>query len=426
MAKVSDILGLNARQQFFGSQNSNKAKAFASSKYSTKLLLEHNAIPTAKVYAVLLTSEDVNEFNWSSLEKNFVIKPTNGNAGKGIVAFRRQHKDLEHWTDTTGTVWSLNDIQLHCMDILDGQYSTYGSQHNIIVEERVPIHPIFFKYSKKGTPDVRIIVYNSVPVMGMLRLPTDESEGRANLHQGAIGVGIDMASGVTTHAITGNGEKIKYLPNSKHKLNGIKIPYWNEVLVTAIKTAQVSDLHYSGIDLFIDKEKGPLVVEVNANPGLSIQLANQAGLKRRLERVEELKVIDPQHGAKIGQALFAESFADKIKSKEGLVIVSTKEKITVYKNKHQTQDAQALINTSRFRSVISKDLAEKLELLNPEDLLWFEKGAKEGDTPIVEVKIKIKDRKIKTTMIVSKRLNKAPHAIEIGRNDLKNFLVGVE
>lgn len=424
MPKTSDILGMNAREQFFGSQNTQKAKNFSNSKFSTKVLLMNNNIPTAKIHGLFFTLEDMHDFDWNSLEKNFVIKPTNGNAGKGIVAFRKRHKNQLRWTDTTGVTWTLAEIKLHCSDILDGQYSTYGSQHGVIIEERIPIHPTFFKYTKEGTPDIRVIVYNSVPVMAMLRLPTKESEGRANLHQGAIGIGIDMATGITTHAITGKGTIIKYYPDTKFKLNGIKIPNWTELLVTAIRTAQVSDLHYAGIDLFIDKEKGPMVVEINANPGLSIQLANRSGLRRRLERVEALNVLDAKHGAKIGQALFAEHLADKIKSKEGLIIVSHKEKVLAYKNKKEIFEVFALLNTGRSRSIISKDLAEELSVLHPEDLLWYEKESSEKISPIVEVKIKLKERVIKTTMLVSKKLDKKKHKIEIGRNDLAGFLVG--
>ena len=48
-----------------------------------------------------------------------------------------------------------------------------------------------------GTPDVRIILYRCVPVMAMVRLPTRESRGRANLHQGAVAAGIHLGSGRT-------------------------------------------------------------------------------------------------------------------------------------------------------------------------------------------------------------------------------------
>ncbi len=424
MLKASDILGMNARQQQYSLLNTASAKSFCSSKYATKVLLENKGIPTARVHAFLATNEDVNEFDWQSLESNFVIKPTNGNAGKGVAIFRKQHADRTHWTDTVGHTWSLDDIKLHCFDILEGQYSTYGSNHNVIVEERVPIHPTLFKYVYKGTPDVRVIVFNQVPVMAMLRLPTKESEGRANLHQGAVAVGIDMATGITTHAITGEGKTIQYLSESKRKLNGIRIPEWKKLLTIAVESTKAAGLMFSGVDLFLHDERGPLVVELNANPGLSIQLANRAGLRRRLERVYDLNVLNPEHGVRIGQALFAESFADKIKAEEGLVILNPREKVILFGDNKEKVEVDGIMDTGRFRSAIAKSVAEDLGLIEFDDFLWFQTEIDESKAPVVEVTFKVKNRKVKTAMVVTKRLNKATYKVEIGRNDLKGFLVG--
>ncbi len=424
MPAAKDILGLNSRNQLFVSLNPASSRSFASSKYATKLLLDSKDIPVAKIFGLLATNEDVNDFDWFSLKNNFVIKPTNGSAGKGIVAFKKQLPDGKHWLDVLDKTWSIDDILFHCYDILDGQYSTWGAQHNIIVEERIITHPTIAKYCQKGTPDLRVIVFNSVPVMAMLRLPTEESEGRANLHQGAIGAGVDMTTGVTTHAITGKGKSIQYLPGTKKKLNGIKIPNWKDYLLTAVQAAEAAHLKFSGIDLFISEDRGPLVVELNANPGLSIQLANEAGLRRRLERVADLQVQNPEHGVRIGRSLFATIYADKIISQEGLAVVNPKEKIIVYSDAKERIEVPALLHTGRFRSAISYSLAQDLGLLDPEDLLWFQREKREGMAPVVETTIKIKDRKINTAMVVSKRLNKTKHKMEIGRRDLAGFLIG--
>lgn len=424
MPKSSDILGMNARDQLYGKLNSSTARAFCNSKFATKVLLENKKIPTAQIYGVLGTNEDVNDFEWDKLTDNFVIKPTNGNAGKGVLIFKTQTPDLAHWKDTVGKTWDLDAIKLHCFDILDGVYSTYGSNHNVIIEERVPIHHSLLKYTYKGTPDIRVIIFNHVPIMAMLRLPTKESEGRANLHQGAIGVGIDMATGITTHAVTGHGTPLTQLPGTKRKLNGIKIPQWKELLLIAVRAADAAGLMYCGIDMFIHEEKGPMVVELNANPGLSIQVANQAGERRRLERVQDLNVLNAEHGVKIGQALFAESFADKIKSEDGLIIVPPHETIVVYDFEKHSVNAEALLNTGRFRSAISSNLVEELKLIDVNNLLWFQLEGEEGKVPVVEVTFKLRNRKIKTAMIVSKNLNKRKHQIELGRKDLSGFLVG--
>lgn len=424
MPKASDLLGMNARNQLYTSLNSSSAKRYGTSKYATKILLENKGIPTAKLYGILGTYEDVQEFDWQSMESNFVVKPSNGNAGKGIIIFKKQQPDKQHWVDTIGRNWSLDEIKLHCSDILEGLYSTYGSSPSIIVEERIPIHSKLLKYTYKGTPDIRVIVFNQVPVMALLRLPTPESEGRANQTQGAIGVGIDIASGITTYAAAHKNQIIQYLPGTKTKLNGIRIPFWKEVLTTAVTAASAAGLVFCGVDLFVHEEKGPLVVELNANPGLSIQVANKAGLRRRLERVQDLNVLNPEHGVRIGQALFAETFSDKIKAEDGLTIISPFEEITIYDKQKNKKKELALMNTGRYQSAISSQLAKSLSLIELNDLLWYQQEKEEGRVPVVEVTIKLKNRKVTTPMMISKKLNKTKYQIEIGRRDLAGFLVG--
>jgi alpha-L-glutamate ligase-like protein len=161
------------------------------------------------------------------------------------------------------------------------------------IQEYVGRHKVFRKYAYRGTPDIRIIVFNKVPIIAMLRLPTKESGGRANLHQGAIGVGIDIATGITTRALW-HGEYIRYKPETKRKLHGIKIPYWEKVLETAVKAQIASGLGYLGADIVLHPEKGPMVLELNAQPGLQIQLANRVGLRRRLDKVEDLEIKDAE------------------------------------------------------------------------------------------------------------------------------------
>lgn len=420
--KITDLLGINARNSLYISRNSRKSKAIARSKYATKILLHDNDIPSATIYGVLGTGEDVNDFAWSELEKDFVLKPTNGHAGTGVVAFKKK-LDERHWLDMLGQTWDLEDIKLHCNDILAGQYSIHGSNHNVIIEERIPIHPKLLKYSYKGTPDVRVIVFNSVPIMAMLRLPTEESGGRANVSQGAIAAGVDIATGITTYAVAHKSQSIQYLPGTKKKLNGIVVPNWDKVLLTAVRAANVADLVFAGIDIFLHQEKGPMVVELNAAPGLSIQAANRAGLRRRLERVADLNVLNPEHGVKIAKALFASDFSDRIKVRTETPAIGLHEEVLIYGDQKKKISLQAFVNTGRFRSAIARNVAEDLGLLDLEDLLWFQKEQEEGNLPVVQVKLRLKEQLIDTTMIVSKKLNSRQAKLEIGRKDLTNFII---
>jgi alpha-L-glutamate ligase-like protein len=422
MINPSDILGMNARNRLYVSRNPQRAKSICHSKYATKVLLLNEGIPTADVYGILATIEDVNDFNWQHLEKNFVIKPTNGHAGKGVVAFKKKSGDV--WIDVINRRWSEEELRIHCYDILEGQYSSHGANPKVIIEERVIAHPALTKYSYKGTPDIRVVVFNSVPVMAYMRLPTEESEGRANQSQGALGVGIDIGTGLTTYAAAHKTELIRYLPGTEIELRGIQIPFWDQVLLTAVKAANAADLVFAGVDLFIHKDKGPMVVELNYRPGLSIQIANQAGLRKRLERVEDLNVLNPKHGVRIAKALFAENYFET--EEERLTIINPKEDIIIFGDNARSEKVLALIKTGRYRSALASDLARDLGLIDLEDLLWYQQEAGEGKVPVVEVEFELNEERVKTTMIVSKRLNRSRHKVELGRRDLAGFLVKVE
>ncbi len=423
MLKTNEVLGMNARNRLYTSQNSARARQICHSKFATKKLMQAKDIGAAKIIAIINNHEELNQFNWHKLQDNFVIKPSNGSGGKGISVFTKR-LDKDSVIDTMGRAWSQEDLFLHCLDILEGKYTSHpGASTSVIIEERVDIHPQFAKLAYHGTPDVRVIVYNGIPVMAMLRLPTKESEGRANLHQGALGVGIDLATGITTRAIKADGTPLKYYPDTKKKLNGFIVPYWRKVLLTAVQAAKAADLTYGGVDLFIDKDKGPLVVELNTSPGLNIQLANNRGLKRRLQRVSDLEVLSAEHGIKIAQALFQSSLASHFippEEKAPISFIETGEVLSGSKIRTQVSFA---IDTGRQRSSISRDLAVDLKLCEPEDLLWFQATETGEKAPVVEVTFILAGKKVKTAMLVSKALDKSKNKIRLGRQDLNNFII---
>lgn len=179
---------------------------------------------------------------------------------------------------------------------------------------------------------------------------------------------------------------------------------------------------YLGVDIFLHPEKGPMIAEVNAYPGLSIQLANHAGLRQRLERVEGVQARSVLHAVKIGQSLFAENYPG-IGNEVDRPIINIRETIKLLDDKRTYHDVKALINTQRLQSAIAESLATELKLNERRDLLYNQSDEDEGKVPVVPVSIKIRDRIIPTSMIVSKRLNHKKHNIELGRNDLKGFLI---
>jgi len=280
---------MNARNlDFIRPGGSKRAKNLVDDKLRTKQMLKKAGLPVAKRIAVIRNRSQFYNFDWDSLPPSFVLKPNRGLGGEGIMVTFGQKKNGK-WVLPLDKDADVSDIQLRVSNILDGDYSITSTPDVAFFEERIKIHPTFKLYSYKGVPDVRIIVYNKVPIMAMLRLPTKGSNGKANLHAGGIGVGIDIKTGITTHALQRN-KMIEVIPEKKFPIRGIQIPYWNQMLEIAIESQIASGLNYVGVDIAVDREHGPIILELNARPGLSIQVANLAPLKDRLLRVKGLKI----------------------------------------------------------------------------------------------------------------------------------------
>jgi len=427
MVKASSILGINSRAMSYSYKyNSALGRSIATSKLKTKRYLAKHNIPIPEIYAVFKTTRKLNGFDWSKLPESFALKPNRGLGGDGIIVAKKRSKDGQGWITTKKNKITYDDLYLHVQDIIEGAYSIRNTPDVAYIEEYVGRHKSFRKYAYRGTPDIRIIVFNKVPIMAMLRLPTRESGGRANLHQGAIAVGVDIATGITTRAYW-QGEYIKYKPETKRKLHGIKIPQWNTILQTAVDCQEATGLGYFGVDLVLHPKKGPMVLELNYMPGLQIQIANTMGLKKRLERVEDLEIKDGEHGVKIAKVLFADRFSDRVRAREGIKILNPTEKVKIFAPGKKRVWAMARIDTGALRSSIDRDLAERLGLLAEENILWRRKYAYRSASgrqsrPIIGLKVSLSGRKISTSASVANR-SKLSTPLLIGRNDLSGFFV---
>lgn len=424
--KASEILGLNARTQLFSYKyNKSLGKAIAASKIKTERVLTKEEIPTPKILKKFKKPGDILNFDWDTLPSSFALKPSRGLGGEGIIIAKKKTQDKKAWITTAKKRVEIEDLRLHILDILEGAYSMHNVPDIAFIQEYVGRHKAFRKYAYRGTPDIRIVIFNKVPVMAMMRLPTKDSGGRANLHQGAIGVGIDIATGITTKAIY-YGQFIKFKPGTKRKLHGIKIPQWTEMLKIAVRCSIVAKLGYVGVDIVLHPVKGPMVLEINYQPGMQIQLANMAGLRKRLERVEDLKVLDAEHGVKIAKALFMADFADRVKAEEGITTISALEEIKIKGvQKGQTKKVFAKIDTGAWRTSISVNLAEELGLLSPSNILWskkFKSSLGVQERPVISLTFYLKGKKIVTPASVAKRLS-LRYPIIIGRKNLKGFIV---
>ena len=258
MSKAKQILGMNARSRIYLKLNTKKGRRIADSKLLTKRILRKNHLPTPRLLKVFKTPSELAEFDWLTLPDNFVLKPVSGYAGGGIIVVRKRAKYAGEWYLMDNSIINISNLRSRVLDILAGQFSLHNLPDQAMIEERIKIAKVFRKYAYQGTPDIRVIVFNKVPVMAMLRLPTAQSKGKANLHQGAIGVGVDLATGITTHAVW-RGKFIKYIPETKRKVNGLKLPQWNTILTLVAKSQDtVSSLGYIGVDIVFNAVRGAI------------------------------------------------------------------------------------------------------------------------------------------------------------------------
>ena len=205
----------------------------------------------------------------------FVVKPANGGGGGGILVVGDWREDGS-WSRAGGAPLTPLHLQRHLADIVFGVHSSQ-LEDRAFIERRVDPHPLFAGLWADGLCDVRVITLKGAPVISMIRVPTAESGGRANLHQGGLGIAIDLATGKTFRAVH-HGAAVTRHPESGSPLLGLEVPSWPQVLEVARRAATAVSLGYLGVDVVVDRERGPLVLEINARPGLEIQNVNGVGL----------------------------------------------------------------------------------------------------------------------------------------------------
>lgn len=284
--REAGVLGMNSRNaDYIMACNSRSSFPLVDDKILTKKLAEGQQIPTPPLYYVIEKHGDVAGLATAVKGRSeFVVKPARGAGGSGILLV--QECAEEGYVTQSGEVISRENFSYHISDILSGIYSLSGLEDRALIEAMIHPDPVFSSVTHQGVPDVRIVVYRGVPIMSMVRLPTRASDGKANLHRGAIGAGIELATGTTLTAVH-RSKVITHHPDTGHAVSGIQVPFWEKMLGMAARTLEMTGLGYIGADLALDRDRGPLLLEINARPGLAIQLANRQGLRGRLDRVEK-------------------------------------------------------------------------------------------------------------------------------------------
>jgi alpha-L-glutamate ligase-like protein len=291
--KEMGILGINNRVGRYILRHNRRANyPLVDNKVLTAQRAEAWGIATPENYIVVENYGSLKNLHLKLLDfDSFVIKPAKGSQGNGIIVINEIIKETDSNGETrvlcrrtNGKLMEIDEVKHHISGILSGLYSLSGTSDIAIIQAKIDKHPIFDQYSYGGIPDIRVIVFEGFPVMSMVRLPTKSSDGRANLHQGAIGAGLNLANGWTNNAVIKN-QVVNLHPDTGHNLSGLKLPFWREILELAARCYDMVELGYLGADIVLTPDHGPILLELNARPGLGIQIANLAGLVPRLEKI---------------------------------------------------------------------------------------------------------------------------------------------
>ncbi|UJF20763.1 alpha-L-glutamate ligase-like protein [Shewanella sp. OMA3-2] len=282
------VLNMNKRNiGYIGKYNPRKHYKRVDDKLITKQLALANGIAVPDLIGVVQEQHDIELIPAMVIDRTgFVIKPAKGSGGKGIMVITRVENG--RYYKANGDEVTPNEIYRHVSNTLSGLFSLGGRPDVAIVEGLIVFDPVFNGVSYEGVPDIRLIVFKGFPVMGMLRCSTAASDGKANLHQGAVGIGLDIATGKSLHAVQFDVPVDKH-PDTHFPLSDIQVPHWETLLHTASRAYEMCEMGYLGTDMVLDKNRGPLLLELNARPGLTIQIANGKGILPRLKHVESLK-----------------------------------------------------------------------------------------------------------------------------------------
>lgn len=282
------IMGMNQRNiAYISRYNPRRLYPLVDDKLETKRIALEAGVTVPELIGVIEYQHQVAGLleiikDWPG----FCIKPAKGSGGKGIVVI--VDHDSKNFLKPSGHPESIYDLERHVSNILAGLFSLGGKPDVAVIEALINFDDeVFHGFSYEGVPDSRVIVFKGFPVMAMMRLSTEASDGKANLHQGAVGVGLDINTGRAVRAVQFN-QPVRYHPDTGRDLFELEVPNWEHLLNLSSSCYEMSGMGYIGTDMVLDKQHGPMLLELNARPGLAIQTANGAGLMPRVRKIEKM------------------------------------------------------------------------------------------------------------------------------------------
>lgn len=280
-ALPAGIVGMNFRNRHLvAALNPRSEISVARNKIATKRRLEAHGAAVAPTIAAIEKARDIRAVYEQLCESGraFALKPARSAQGRGILLCRRAtHDGIEtlsgRWLDSY-------EFLFHCHQILHGEFS-FGRPHDaILIEQLLETDKDWILHDLCGAPDLRIILCRDDFLLAMARLPTSTSGGRANLHCGAVGVGIDLETGLTRGGVH-RDRPVDRHPDTGAALANRPVKDFETCLELARRCKRAFGLGFIGIDIMRDINLGPVVLEVNSRPGLGLQIANRVGLLSR-------------------------------------------------------------------------------------------------------------------------------------------------
>ena len=403
--KSHGLLGQNARNlQYIKGGNFLLSKKLADSKLKTKKFLASHGVSVPETLQIIKNHNEVEVERIKAYEPPFVVKPNNGYGGKGILIIDEINAEGNFVTNS-GEIFSPEKLAEHFIYILDWFFSLSGWRDRVIIEKKVVLTKEIELLGTFWLPDIRVITYNMVPVMAMMRIPTAQSDGKANIHAGACAVGIDIGTGKLTY-ISKGGKIVKSIPGI-WDIRGITVPDWDKILSLSVQVQQVTGIKFLGCDVVLDEESGPLLLEINVRPGLEIQNVNLAPLKTRLDKVEGVDVWSVEKWVRLWRDLFSGDIEERIKNLSWKKVVWAREYLKIFHNE-KTYNYIADIRISKTDSQIDKWFVE--------DILKIETGEKK------RIKLETEILWIKKT-IRFELTDLWEENICIGKNALRGFLI---
>lgn len=381
------ILWINARNLLYIKKfNDKKAIRLANDKLETKNFLSARWIPFAKTYAIIKDRKQLFDIDFSQLpDKNFVIKPNNWSKGNGIyvtkflwaiekvekktknnILSKVSHKikkienkiqklpNLPHYYKINKEIIDDNTFRRYIIDNLDGKNSMTSGDDKVIVEEKLFPGEWFKSFCKYWLADIRVIVFNLVPVGAMVRMPTSKSSWKANLAAWWIWFGIEIGSGKINSMFQKQKIYKWKFTDEFQSFKEFKIPYWDDILFLSSKIQYFVNLGYLALDRVITDE-WPKLLEINARAWLEVQNISGIKLGKILDKVSDLKISDPEKWVEIAKTLFSREKSTKNDDK--ILYLSQNGKLEI-KNDEPLQYSELVVkvNINKSENYVSEEI----------------------------------------------------------------------